>query len=68
MQAIANVSKRDRTGDTARILSIALCALQAQEAMGTDNDTDALSPAMDDDEPTSFLTQMMELALQAFSS
>ena len=34
--------------------------------MGTDNDTDALSPAMDDDEPTSFLMQMMELVLQAF--
>ena len=63
---LRHVSKRDRTGDTARILSIVLCALQAQEAMGTDNDTDALSPAMDDDEPTSFLMQMMELVLQAF--
>ena len=63
---LRHVSKRDRTGDTARILSIVLCALQAQEAMSTNNDTDALSPAMDDDEPTSFLMQMMELVLQAF--
>ena len=39
---LRHVSKRDRTGDTARILSIVLCALQAQEAMGADNDTDAL--------------------------
>ena len=34
--------------------------------MGARHDTDALSPAMDDDEPTSFWMQMMELVLPAF--
>ena len=66
---LRHVSKHDRTGDTARILSIVLCALQAQEALSIDNEPnpnpDALGQAMDD-EPVTWFTQVMELMLQAF--